>query len=252
LASTTTQQSNHHRVTKIASLFVKTLAKPVSKRIKTEFSKYEVTQRLLVRIGQLNHSVTSRMEIWSAGYKIRTISPLAEEKALKDGAEFVGEFFVLSVSLTLVLLEYNRSAQKEAEKAEGRRAEAVAERKELQRKLRALDLRLHALENTVEKNSQSIFAVLHGGGKYKPPPKGKLVKIVDDDIDFSDDDDDDDDDDAVVNNSKAKKDVATTTATSTNATRSPPAAPSAMTEGQLPAEQQQQQRTAGKPWWWPW
>jgi optic atrophy 3 protein len=248
-------------VTKIASLFVKTLAKPVSKRIKTEFSKYEVTQRLLVRIGQLNHNITSRMEIWSAGYKIRTISPIAEEKALKEGTEFVGEFFVLSVSITLVILEYNRSAQKEAEKADGRRAVAAAERKELQRKLRALDLRLHALEHTVEKNSQSIFAVLHGGAHYKPPPKGKLVKIVDDDIDFSDDDDDDDDAAAaaVVNTSKAKKDVATATATTTattttSATRAPPAAPIAVTEGPLPGEQpqQQQQPTAGKTWWWPW
>jgi Optic atrophy 3 protein (OPA3) len=45
-------------VTKIASLFVKTLAKPISNRIRHEFSQYEVTQRLLVRIGQLNHSLT--------------------------------------------------------------------------------------------------------------------------------------------------------------------------------------------------
>jgi optic atrophy 3 protein len=250
-------------VTKIAGLLVKTLAKPVSKRIKTEFSKYEVTQRLLVRIGQLYHGFTSRMEIWSAGYKIRTINPIAEEKALKDGAEVVGESFVLGVSVTLVVLEYNRSAKKEAEKIERQQAEAAAERKELQRKLRALDLRLHALERTVEKNGRSMFAVLHGGTPYQPPPKGKLVQIVDDDIDFSDDDDDDDDNGAKQksnnnNNNSAKKDVATTAAATTSATRSPPTVvikndPQAAQQQQdQPQQQQQQVSVENKSWWRLW
>jgi optic atrophy 3 protein len=255
-------------VTKIAGLLVKTLAKPVSKRIKTEFSKYEVTQRLLVRIGQLYHGFTSRMEIWSAGYKIRTINPIAEEKALKDGAEVVGESFVLGVSVTLVVFEYNRSAKKEAEKIERQQAEAAAERKELQRKLRALDLRLHALERTVEKNSRSMFAVLHGGTPYKPPPKGKLVQIVDDDIDFSDDDDDEDDDNGAKHksssNNSAKKDVASTPTTTTSATRSLPASttvvikndPQAVQQqhGQPQQQQQQQQQVSveNKSWWRLW
>lgn len=127
------------------------------------------------------------MSIWSAGYTVREIKPLAEEKALKEGSAFVGEFFVLGVSIGTVLFEYNRSLGKEAEKAELKRAEAAAERKDLQRKLHALDLRLQALEETVQANSQSIFSVLQGSSTFKPPQKAKSVQIVDDDIDLSDD-----------------------------------------------------------------
>lgn len=166
---------------------MKTLAKPVSKRIKVEFSRYEVTQRLLVRVGQLNHNITSRMSMWSAGYTVREIKPLSVEKAVKEGSEFVGEFFVLGVSIGTLLFEYNRSLNKEAEKAEKKRAEAAAERKDLQRKLHALDLRLQALEEVVQANSQSIFSVLQGSTEFKPPPKAKLVQIVDDDVDLSED-----------------------------------------------------------------
>jgi Optic atrophy 3 protein (OPA3) len=183
------------------------------------------------------------MEIWSAGYKIRTISPITEEKALKEGSEFVGEFFVLSVSITLLVLEYNRSANKDAEKAEMQRVEAAAERKELQRKLRALDLRLQALERTVESNSQSMFAVLHGGAQYKPPPKAKLVKIVDDDIDFSDDDDNEEE--QKVEKIAELKEIPVPNDSSTSApitTRS-----TSTTEG-VQAMEQNQRRS----WWWPW
>lgn len=38
------------------------------------------------------------MTIWSSGYKVKSIKPIDTEKAMKDGAEFVGEGFVLTIS----------------------------------------------------------------------------------------------------------------------------------------------------------
>ena len=106
-------------LTKLASLLVKTLAKPLSKRIKTQFSRNNTTKAILVGIGQTSHSVTSRMQIWSAGYRVKKISPLEPDKALKDGAEFVGESFIFFVSGYLVVWEYRRSSESARKRSTG-------------------------------------------------------------------------------------------------------------------------------------
>ena len=50
-----------------------------------------MTKNILIGIGQITHRATTRMTIWSAGYKVRNIQPLEMEKALSQGADFVGE-----------------------------------------------------------------------------------------------------------------------------------------------------------------
>jgi len=103
-------------IAKLASLFIKTLAKPAAKKIKLECSRSQLTQDLLVGIGQVTHSVTSRMTIWSEGYKVRTIKPLQRETAMTRGAEFVGEAFIFSVGGGLVVWEYNKKADEDDKK----------------------------------------------------------------------------------------------------------------------------------------
>ena len=140
---------------------------------------------MLISIGQTSHSVTSRMQIWSAGYRVRSIKPLEEDKALKDGAEFVGESFIFLVSGTLVVWEYNRSATSARKKELKRQADSKAERQALRAKLVALDARLKAVEDTVKHNSHSIIGL--GGTHYVEPAADKLVTIDDDDDDESND-----------------------------------------------------------------
>ena len=198
------------RLTKLGSLFVKTLAKPFSKRIKHEFSRYNFTKQILIGIGQTTHSVTSRMQIWSAGYKVRSIKPLEEEKAIKDGAEFVGESFIFLVSGALLVWEYNRSAESTRAKEEKKQEEARLERAALQAKLIALDARLKAVENTVKHNSHSILGLV--GSTYIEPAAEKLVDI-------------EDDDDKVIETLKSQttKDAQTDTSSPPNTTGSAPA-----------------------------
>lgn len=125
---------------------VKTLAKPVSKRIKHEFNRTQPTRQFLNNIGQASHQVTSRLTIWSAGYKVKQITQLPTEEAIKIGSEFVGESFVLIVSAATVLYEYNRSKEKEEKKSTKKLEEAEAERAALQEQLHAINVRLLALE----------------------------------------------------------------------------------------------------------
>lgn len=99
-------------IAKLASLLIKTLAKPMSKKVKLEFSRYETTQNILVAIGQSTHSLTSRMKIWSEGYVVRSIKPLDRETAMTGGSEFVGEAFLFSVAGGLVVWEYNKKSRR--------------------------------------------------------------------------------------------------------------------------------------------
>uniref|UniRef100_A0A7S2UM42 OPA3-like protein n=1 Tax=Attheya septentrionalis TaxID=420275 RepID=A0A7S2UM42_9STRA len=146
-------------VTKLASLLLKTLSKPMAKRIKHEASRYPWSQRLLINVGQTTHTITSRMTIWSAGYKVRSITPLEPDKALVNGAELLGEVVVFSVSGVLVVYEYNRSKTKEKQKEEQKLAEMQAESDHLQAKLHSLDVRLKALEKVVKNNTSSILQI---------------------------------------------------------------------------------------------
>ena len=161
----------------MAGLLIKTLAKPLSKRIKHECSRYEITKNMLINIGQTTHVISSRMTIWSAGYKVRSITPLDTEKALASGAEFFGESFIFFVSGVVLVWEYNRSKQSEKAKEEAKQAALKAEQAALRAKLHTLDLRLKAVETVVKQNSQSILGL--GGPKYVEPSKDEIVPIDD-------------------------------------------------------------------------
>jgi optic atrophy 3 protein len=163
------------RVTKLAGLVIKTLAKPLSKRIKHEFSRSDFSRGVLIGFGQTMHRMQSRLTIWSQGYKVLSIKELDDEKALVYGAEFVGETFLLIVSGGLVLYEYNNSNEKARIKEEKHRAETKAAQDELQAKLKAIDVRLKALEAVVKSNSHSILSL--GQQRYVPPDERELVPL---------------------------------------------------------------------------
>mmetsp|Transcript_6379 Transcript_6379/g.15798 ORF Transcript_6379/g.15798 Transcript_6379/m.15798 type:complete len:231 (-) Transcript_6379:1253-1945(-) len=189
-------------VTKLAGLLVKTFAKPLSKRIKTDLGRYNAARKLLIEIGQASYKATSYMEIWSSGYRVKSIKSIDSEKAMKDGAEFVGEGFVLAVSASIVIYEYNRSAKSTAKKNEEKRERLKANQEILQAKLNALDVRLKAVEDLVKKQQQLeeesslLTRVVPMAGTEKPkyiePPKEQLVPIAEKNIDIHDDHSDSD------------------------------------------------------------
>jgi hypothetical protein len=67
------------------------IQQPMAKRVKNSFKKYDFSRNILIGVGQLTHSVTTRMTIWSAGYKVRSVQALEKEAALSQGADFIGE-----------------------------------------------------------------------------------------------------------------------------------------------------------------
>ena len=131
--------------------------------------------------------------MWASGYRVKSIKPIEREKAMKAGAEFVGEGFVLAVSAAVVVFEYNRSGKKAALKNEQKRERIKATQEKLQAKLNTLDIRIKAVEDLLKQQQQLeesktlLTRVVPVGGigkpKYIEPPKEKLVPIADDDGD---------------------------------------------------------------------
>mmetsp|Transcript_21158 Transcript_21158/g.32290 ORF Transcript_21158/g.32290 Transcript_21158/m.32290 type:complete len:191 (+) Transcript_21158:165-737(+) len=145
-------------VTKLAGLLIKTLAKPMSKRIKHEANRSPHTIKMLQAIGQATHQVTSRLTIWSAGYKVRSVKPCDAEEAQKKGSEFLGESIVFLVGGGVVVWEYKNSKEKEKKKEEKRLQEMRQTAESLEQRLHAIDDRLIALEKVVKDNTRhNIF-----------------------------------------------------------------------------------------------
>ena len=135
---------------------IKTLAKPAAKRIKHEFSKSQSSSQFLITLGQAAHSVTSRMTIWSEGYTVRKIAPLEPDKALQQGSELVGEFFVFFVAGSIVVWEYKRSKAKEETKEQQKLEKEKAESERLETKLHSYNDRILALEEAIHEQKNTI------------------------------------------------------------------------------------------------
>mmetsp|Transcript_14176 Transcript_14176/g.30766 ORF Transcript_14176/g.30766 Transcript_14176/m.30766 type:complete len:282 (+) Transcript_14176:108-953(+) len=160
---------------KIGSLLIKTLSKPLAKRIKRDFARYATTQRILVGLGQSTNRLTTRMTIWAEGFKVRSIPPLEEKEAIQKGADLLGESIVFGVSVGVVVWEFNRSNEKAKAKEEKRLLEIEAENDDMEEKLHSLDLRIEALEKVVKAQSNSLY--LYTGQRYVEPPKEELKPI---------------------------------------------------------------------------
>lgn len=73
------------------------------------------------------------------------VQPLKREKAIEVGAEILGEAFILSVAVSVILFEYWRSIQKEA----NLEAEQDRDIDVLQEKLQKVEETLKIIENKI-------------------------------------------------------------------------------------------------------
>ncbi|KAL7494318.1 hypothetical protein ACHAWT_003047 [Skeletonema menzelii] len=161
---------------KLAGLLIKTISKPVAKQIKHSAIRYETSRSALIAVGQASHKITTRMTIWSSGYKVRSISKLEDEAALSRGADLLSEAIVFSVAAGVTTYEYLRSSESSKKKEEAQLQKIRDDAAKLQSKLNSLDKRLVALEEYAKANRSSI-SLLVGGKEYVEP---KAVVPIDD------------------------------------------------------------------------
>lgn len=136
---------------KLSALLVKTISKPVGAFFKAQSQKEKRVADFFIGVGQRMHYVQSRINVIASGYKFVGVKPLASDQALNDGAGTMSELLVLSISATLVIYEYQRSAAKDKLKNELLAAEKAHQRYLIESRFQGIETRLEHIEQLLAK-----------------------------------------------------------------------------------------------------
>jgi len=140
---------------KLSALLVKTISKPVGMFFKAQSQKEPRVAKFFMDVGQRMHYVQSRINVIASGYKFVGVKPLPNDQALNDGAGTMSELLVLSLSATIVIYEYQKSAIKDRDKANALNAEKQAQRFLTEQRFKDIESRLQHIEALLEKNQQN-------------------------------------------------------------------------------------------------
>lgn len=114
---------------KIVSLAIRTLAKPISSKLKQQAAEHERFRNICISIAQRLHrsEITMRVNLLGEGGSSGSGKPhirqLSESKAIATGANFISESFLFAVAVSLIMAESYRGYRKESKRRDG-----VAER----------------------------------------------------------------------------------------------------------------------------
>ena len=88
---------------KLASLFIRTLSKPLATYFKTQAKERPGFRNICISVAQTYHVIEMKLSMRFLDYKKETIRPLNETKAVELGANFLSEVFVFSVAVGCIL-----------------------------------------------------------------------------------------------------------------------------------------------------
>ncbi|CAI0445115.1 unnamed protein product [Linum tenue] len=106
---------------KLGTLAVKTLSKPLASKLKQQAAYHPKFRQIIINMAQLNHRISTRMQrrIYSHATDAE-IRPLNEEKAVQAAVDLIGELFVFTVGVGVLIFEVQRSSKSEARKEAAR------------------------------------------------------------------------------------------------------------------------------------
>jgi len=106
-------------VFKFVTLIVRTIAKPLISwltyynrlKMKEQNAKFAFVKNRIINIGQLGnyYNIKINRKLFRLSSR-EPIKPLTEEKAIEKGAEFLSEFIVYSILISLPVLEWYRQS----------------------------------------------------------------------------------------------------------------------------------------------
>jgi len=132
---------------KLATLAVRTLAKPISSQIKNQAKQHEMFRGLCVSLAQSMHrgEILLRTNILGEPARLH-VRPLSEARAIENGANALAEGFLFSVAAILILGETWRSSR-----SQSKRRDSVDEQlEELSNKLQELTTRMDTVATNYE------------------------------------------------------------------------------------------------------
>ncbi|TPX34921.1 hypothetical protein SmJEL517_g02595 [Synchytrium microbalum] len=84
----------HHATIKLGALLVRTIAKPFANAIKNQAKQHERFKEMCIGLAQWTHKVEMTLKMNFFGYKVETIRPLNDAKAVELGANFISESII--------------------------------------------------------------------------------------------------------------------------------------------------------------
>ncbi|KAF8881274.1 optic atrophy 3 protein-domain-containing protein [Gymnopilus junonius] len=101
---------------KIATLLIRTLAKPISNQIKQQVKEHERFRSLCVNLAQFMYRSETNLRQNILAEPAKHVRPLSEAKAIENGANALAEGFLFSVAAGLIVAETWRSSWNESKR----------------------------------------------------------------------------------------------------------------------------------------
>ncbi|KAJ7503154.1 optic atrophy 3 protein-domain-containing protein [Mycena galericulata] len=131
---------------KIATLLIRTVAKPISAQIKNQAKQHERFRVFCVDLAQMMYRSEVKLRTNILGEPAKHIRPLSETRAIENGANALAEGFLFTVAAGLILGEAWRSSR-----SQSKRRDVVDDQiEDLGTKIQDLSAQVTTLAQTVD------------------------------------------------------------------------------------------------------
>ncbi|KAF5318078.1 hypothetical protein D9619_012189 [Psilocybe cf. subviscida] len=101
---------------KLATLIIRTLAKPISSKIKEQARQHKKFRGMCIDLAQFMYRSEVKLRTGILGEPAKHIRPLAEAKAIDNGANALAEGFLFAVAAALIIGETWRTARNQTKR----------------------------------------------------------------------------------------------------------------------------------------
>ncbi len=148
---------------KVGALIIKSVSKPIAKKIKNSAVKNPRVQSLMINCARLWHRGETRMQVFvGERQKGSQRKELNERAAIELGAELASEGFLLIVAIALLAFEATRNTAKEKDKKQ------------------EMEQRLKNMERAIEQHQMELnyWRRLNGESHLWPSPSSSLPLMM--------------------------------------------------------------------------
>jgi len=132
---------------KIATLLIRTIAKPIATQIKHQAKEHERFRSVCVNLAQMMNRTEIKLRTnMLGGEPAKHVRPLSETRAIENGANALAEGFLFAVAAAMILGEGWRSSRNQSK----RRVSVDDQLEDLGTKVEELTTRVDTLTTTLE------------------------------------------------------------------------------------------------------
>mmetsp|Transcript_12575 Transcript_12575/g.17481 ORF Transcript_12575/g.17481 Transcript_12575/m.17481 type:complete len:180 (-) Transcript_12575:110-649(-) len=161
---------------KLGGLLFKQLVKPVAKSVKDQAATRPWLKRLCIQVGDWSNRISLRLTLRLMGHTPTMIKPLAPEKALEYGANFLGEAMVFTSGALVVSVEYTRKYFADKTKSEKKKRQEAAKKEALERRFLNLEGKVAILLQRQREVDQTLENTRHSIQRYIDTKEAAIEK----------------------------------------------------------------------------